>query len=63
MRLSFIARIPPGKDPFSYGVEENRKVLETLHEYSYEQGLISQRLKVEELFVRETLSGVDLTEI
>jgi len=52
-----------GKDPFSYGVEENRKVLETLLEYSYEQGLISQRQKVEELFVRETLSGVDLTEI
>jgi 4,5-dihydroxyphthalate decarboxylase len=52
-----------GKDPFQYGVEENRKVLGTLLEYSFEQGLISQRLKVEELFVPETLSGVDLTEI
>ncbi len=52
-----------GEDPFRYGFEENRKVLETLLEYSYEQGLISERLKVEELFVPETLSSVDLTEI
>lgn len=56
-------RTQMGNDPFQYGVEENRKVLETLLEYSYEQGLVSQRLKLEELFAPETLSSVDLTEI
>jgi len=52
-----------GRDPFPYGIEENRQGLETLLEYSYEQGLISQRLKLEELFAPETLGGVDLIEI
>ncbi len=52
-----------GRDPFPYGIEENRQGLETLLEYSYEQGLISQKLKLEELFAPETLGGVDLIEI
>ncbi len=57
------ARELMGGDLFPYGIEENRKVLETLLEYSYEQGLVSQRLKLEELFAPETLGGVDLTEV
>ena len=39
-----------GKNFYSFGFEANRKVLETLSRYSYEQGLSSKKLKVEELF-------------
>lgn len=56
-------RAQMGEDLFPYGIEENRQELETLLEYSYEQGLVDQRLKLEELFAPETLGGVDLTEV
>ena len=39
-----------GKNFYSYGFEANRKVLETLARYSYEQGLSSRKLSVDELF-------------
>lgn len=39
-----------GKNFYSYGFEGNRKTLETLFRYSYEQGLASKRLTIEELF-------------
>ncbi len=40
-----------GKNFYSYGLDDaNRKVLETLFRYSYEQGLASRKLTVEELF-------------
>ena len=39
-----------GEDFWRYGVEENRKDIETLARYSYEQGLVSRRITVEELF-------------
>lgn len=51
-------RAQMGSDPFAYGLEENRRVLETFLEYSYEQGLISHRFTVDELFVPETHQGV-----
>ncbi len=39
-----------GEDYWSYGVEANRHVIETMCRYSHEQGLASRRLAVEELF-------------
>jgi len=39
-----------GKNFYSYGLEENRKALETLFRYSYEQGLTNRELKIDELF-------------
>ena len=39
-----------GRNFYSYGLPENRKVLETLCRYSHEQGLSSRELTVEELF-------------
>jgi 4,5-dihydroxyphthalate decarboxylase len=46
-----------GDDPFPYGIEPNRAMLETLIEYSYEQGLTPRRMKIEELFAAETLQS------
>lgn len=41
-----------GKDPWIYGLgEANRKNLETLMQYSHEQGLIGRKLSLDELFV------------
>ena len=41
-----------GTDPWSYGLGEiNRKALETLMQYSQEQGLIGRKLSLDELFV------------
>jgi 4,5-dihydroxyphthalate decarboxylase len=44
-----------GEDFWRYGVEENRKDIETLARYSHEQGLVSRRIPVEELFATPTL--------
>ena len=44
-----------GEDFWPYGVETNRVILETMTQYSYEQGLSSRKLSVEELFVPSTL--------
>ena len=44
-----------GNDPFPYGIRENRHMLETLINYSYEQGLIPERIKLEDLFAPSTL--------
>jgi 4,5-dihydroxyphthalate decarboxylase len=44
-----------GKNFWPYGIEPNRKALETLFRYSHEQGLASRRLTIEELFVPSTL--------
>ncbi len=46
-----------GKDPWVYGIEENRKALETLVQYSHEQGLIPKRYALEELFAAETFDS------
>ena len=45
-----------GDDFYKYGIEPNRKALETLFRYSYEQKLASKHLTVEELFAPESLS-------
>lgn len=48
-----------GANFYSYGLPENRKVLDTLMRYSHEQGLASRRLTLEELFHP---SAIALTE-
>jgi 4,5-dihydroxyphthalate decarboxylase len=47
-----------GHDFWPYGVEPNRKTLETMTRYSYEQGLAVRKLSVEELFVPGTLESI-----
>jgi 4,5-dihydroxyphthalate decarboxylase len=44
-----------GKDPYPYGIKANNKSLETLVDYSYEQGLTSKRQEIRELFDASTL--------
>lgn len=44
-----------GADPFPYGIKANRKMLETIIDYSYEQGLTKKKAKIEELFAPPTL--------
>jgi 4,5-dihydroxyphthalate decarboxylase len=43
-------------DYWPYGLAPNRKNLETLHGYLFEQGLIKQKLNLDELFAPETLA-------
>jgi 4,5-dihydroxyphthalate decarboxylase len=49
-----------GEDFWSYGVEPNRHVLETLARYSFEQNLSLRELPVDEMFVQSTY---DLSKI
>ena len=44
-----------GEDFWPYGVEANRKTLETMARYSYEQGLATRLLAPEEMFAPTTL--------
>ena len=44
-----------GDDPFPYGIEANRAMLETIIGFSHEQGLTSKKMKIEELFAKEML--------
>jgi 4,5-dihydroxyphthalate decarboxylase len=45
-----------GDDPFPYGIKANRPMLETLIEFSHEQGLTPRKMAIDELFAAETLS-------
>jgi len=49
------ARREMGDDWWPYGLEPNRKVLETFLRYHHEQGLSKRLLQPQELFARETL--------
>jgi 4,5-dihydroxyphthalate decarboxylase len=49
-----------GQDYWSYGVAENRHVLETLTRYSFAQGLSARKLGVDEMFAPSTY---DLSKI
>jgi 4,5-dihydroxyphthalate decarboxylase len=51
------ARREMGEDWWPYGVEPNRKVLETFLRYHHEQGLSKRRFTPDELFARETLES------
>ena len=44
-----------GEDPFPYGIQANRAMLETLVDFSHEQGLTPQKMQIEKLFAAETL--------
>jgi 4,5-dihydroxyphthalate decarboxylase len=44
-------------DYWPYGLAPNRNNLETLHGYLYEQGLIKQKLNLDELFAGETIEA------
>lgn len=44
-----------GEDYWPYGVEPNRKTLEAMTLYAYEQGLANKQLTVEELFSENTI--------
>ena len=45
-----------GDNFWPYGIQANRKALETLFQYSYEQGLAKNNLKIEDLFHPSTLN-------
>jgi len=44
------------KDPYPYGVVANRQVLETIAQYSHEQGLTPRVLRLDEIFPANTLA-------
>jgi len=46
-----------GKDYWSYGLEPNRHVLQTLMDYALEQGLMERRLELDAIFAPETLES------
>ncbi len=39
-----------GDNYYSYGIDANRKTLESLFRYSHQQGLCSRELKIDEIF-------------
>jgi 4,5-dihydroxyphthalate decarboxylase len=45
-----------GDDPFPYGLEQNRNVLQTLIDYSYEQGLTTAKANLDSLFDEEAVA-------
>jgi 4,5-dihydroxyphthalate decarboxylase len=47
-----------GQDFWPYGLQANRKTLETFLRYSFEQGLTTRLLNADELFTRETMDTV-----
>jgi 4,5-dihydroxyphthalate decarboxylase len=49
------ARALMGDDFWPYGLEANRKALETFVRYAYEQGVAARQIAIEELFAKETL--------
>ena len=44
-----------GDDPYPYGVQANRKMLQTTIDFSHEQGLTKEKQKLEDLFAPSTL--------
>jgi 4,5-dihydroxyphthalate decarboxylase len=44
-----------GKDYWPYGLEENRKTVETFLRYHYDQGLAERKLGIDEIFVPSTM--------
>jgi 4,5-dihydroxyphthalate decarboxylase len=47
-----------GKDPWPYTLEENRKALEAVVRYEYEQGMIRKKPAIEELFFPLSLQQI-----
>ena len=44
------------KNFYSYGLDANRKAIETLLRYSHKQGLAARQLTVEEMFASQSLN-------
>jgi len=44
-----------GDDPYPYGIRANKPMLQTIIDYSYEQGLIKEKPDLESLFAKSTL--------
>jgi 4,5-dihydroxyphthalate decarboxylase len=44
-----------GEDPYPYGVKANRDMLQTIIDFSFEQGLTPEKAKIEDLFAPITL--------
>jgi 4,5-dihydroxyphthalate decarboxylase len=42
-------------DPYPYGVKSNQKVLDTIADFSFEQGLTPRRISLDEVFAPSTL--------
>lgn len=47
-----------GADPWPYNLEENRKALEAVVRYEFDQGMIKKRPKIEELFFPASLQEI-----
>jgi 4,5-dihydroxyphthalate decarboxylase len=47
-----------GKDPWPYNLEDNRKALEAVVRYEYEQGMIRKKPAIEELFFKPSLQEI-----
>jgi 4,5-dihydroxyphthalate decarboxylase len=47
-----------GEDWWPYGVDANRKTLDTMARYSFEQGLATRLLRADEMFAPASLEGV-----
>jgi 4,5-dihydroxyphthalate decarboxylase len=45
-----------GDDPFPYGIDQNRGMLDTIIDFSFEQGLTPRRMKIEELFAETAVT-------
>jgi len=43
-----------GEDWWPYGIEKNRRTIEAMCQYSFEQGLSTRLMSIEELFAAET---------
>lgn len=44
-----------GDDPFPYGIKDNRDMIQTIIDFSFEQGLTKEKAKIEDLFAASTL--------
>ena len=44
-----------GDDPYPYGIRDNREMIETIIDYSHEQGLTKEKARIEDLFAPSTL--------
>jgi 4,5-dihydroxyphthalate decarboxylase len=47
-----------GSDPWPYNLEDNRKALEAVIRYEFEQGMIKKKPAVEELFFAPSLQRI-----
>lgn len=47
-----------GKDPWPYNLEDNRKALEAVVRYEFDQGMIKKNLEIEQLFFAPSLQEI-----